>query len=44
MSPETDKIWPHTGIIVYGSDIQSDPHESEIEIMATAIPLALDNG
>lgn len=29
MPPETDKAWLHTGVIVCGCDIQSEPHESE---------------
>lgn len=30
LPPETDKVWPHTGVIVCGCDIQSDPRESEL--------------
>lgn len=29
LPPETDKVWLHTGVIVCGYDIQSDPRESE---------------
>ena len=29
--PTTDKVWLHTGVIVCGCDIQSEPHESESE-------------
>jgi len=29
MPPTTDKVWLHTGVIVCGCDIQSEPHESE---------------
>ncbi len=29
MPPTTDKVWLHTGVIVCGCDIQSEPRESE---------------
>ena len=29
LPPETDKVWLHTGVIVCGYDIQSEPRESE---------------
>jgi len=37
MPPETDKVWPHTGVIVCSCDIQSDPHESESELLRILI-------
>ena len=31
LPPETDKVWLHTGVIVCGCDIQSNPRESELK-------------
>lgn len=29
LPPEADKVWQYTGVIVYGYEIQSNPHENE---------------